>query len=161
MANHVDAGLDDLADVERGAFGSPTQVTLEQASLACVLGGWRLCTEDEWRTACMGPAETRFPYGNDFNGRACNSAGFGPGEVLPAGSLDETCVSGYGASDMSGNVKEWTGTAAADDDTVHLLLGGAYDNRLENSLACDGLAIPRQDDFRFNNLGFRCCKGVL
>jgi hypothetical protein len=135
-----------------------SEITLEEAQVACAVGGWRLCEVAEWRQACSGPAETRFPYGNNYNGDSCNGADFGEGDVLPTGEVDGTCLSGFGAGDMSGNLKEWTATAAGVEEVgVHFIVGGAYDNRIPGSLACDGLAIPRQDDFRFGNLGFRCC----
>ena len=134
--------------------------TFEQASVACALGGWRVCTLAEWRLACGGVATKRFPYGNDFDPRACNGHGHGSGEPIPSGQLDGTCEErDYGASDMSGNLKEWTATAANEDEDVHLVVGGAYDNRMEESLSCQGLGVPREDVFHFANLGFRCCTG--
>ena len=136
----------------------------EDARNACAAGGgsWRLCTVEEWRLGCGGPARTRFPYGNDFDPEACNGAGHpvGQGELLPSGSGGGACENqGYLTVDMSGNLKEWTETEAVEGGGVHFILGGAYDNRLGDSLACDGMAIPRQDGFRFPNLGFRCCSG--
>jgi len=170
-----EASRPDANDVHGGNLGGGacskpgvlpwSDLNWEAASSACGAvsgggGGWRLCTVDEWRLACGGPARTRFPYGNDFDELACNSAHAAEGEALPTGTLAASCENlAYGTIDMSGNLKEWTSTAAAEGEAVHLMLGGAYDNRLEESLSCDGLAIPRQDSFQFPNLGFRCCSG--
>ena len=132
----------------------------QAADLACRTGGWRLCSLAEWELACGGPARARFPYGNDFDANACNGRAREDGDgVVAAGDLEATCSSGFDAVDMSGNVKEWTSTPAGDDDppVAHLLVGGAYDNVLRESLSCDVSAIPRGDNFRFPNLGFRCC----
>src|SRR5450432_3120232 len=35
-----------------------------QARAACERSGKRLCRADEWKSACMGPRKTTFPYGN-------------------------------------------------------------------------------------------------
>ena len=141
-----------------------SDVTWEEARSACTAvgggAGWRLCSVDEWRLACGGPARMRFPYSNDFDPDACNGAQHGERAALPSGALEATCENrSYGTVDMSGNLKEWTATEAAEGEEVHFLLGGAYDNRLEESLSCRGLAIPRQDSFHYPNLGFRCCMG--
>ncbi len=45
------------------------------ASAACKESGKRLCRPDEWRSACMGPDRTVFPYGNKRQRGACNDNG--------------------------------------------------------------------------------------
>ncbi len=142
-----------------------SRISYDEARVACSLGGWRLCTLGEWQLACGGPARTRFPYSNDFDRDACNGLGRQgpdgeiPAEVVPSGDLEATCSSGFDAVDMSGNLKEWTGTpVGALDNPAHMLVGGAFDNFLPESLSCDLSAIPRGDTFRFLNLGFRCCQ---
>lgn len=46
-----------------------------QAKAACEASGKRLCKPDEWRTACMGPEKTTFPYGNKRETGRCNDNG--------------------------------------------------------------------------------------
>jgi hypothetical protein len=46
-----------------------------QARDACAASGKRLCTHDEWRGACMGPAQSTFPYGDDRRPGVCNDTG--------------------------------------------------------------------------------------
>jgi formylglycine-generating enzyme len=42
---------------------------------ACERSGKRLCTPEEWRTACIGPEGTIFPYGNVREVGRCNDNG--------------------------------------------------------------------------------------
>lgn len=46
-----------------------------QAEDACAASGKRLCTHVEWKTACMGPAKTTFPYGNTRRPGVCHDTG--------------------------------------------------------------------------------------
>jgi len=137
-------------------------ITYEDAAQACALGGWRLCTEDEWRLACGGPGDTVFPYGNDYVPGRCNDISSSLAQVVVGGLLEE-CVSGYGVFDMSGNVKEWVAVArevsgnGSGNEIDHHVLGGAYDNDVPSSLSCRSEKIPRTEGFKFANVGFRCC----
>ncbi len=46
-----------------------------QAQDACAASSKRLCTMDEWKTACMGPSHTTFPYGDARRPGACHDTG--------------------------------------------------------------------------------------
>lgn len=46
-----------------------------QAQDACAASGKRLCKYDEWKTACMGPAHTTFPYGDARQPGTCHDTG--------------------------------------------------------------------------------------
>jgi hypothetical protein len=46
-----------------------------QAQDACAASNKRLCNMDEWKTACMGPARTAFPYGDTRRPGACHDTG--------------------------------------------------------------------------------------
>ncbi len=46
-----------------------------QADDACVASGKRLCGYGEWKTACMGPEKTTFPYGDTRQSGACHDTG--------------------------------------------------------------------------------------
>jgi hypothetical protein len=46
-----------------------------QAQDACGASNKRLCNHDEWKTACMGPAHTTFPYGDARRTGACADNG--------------------------------------------------------------------------------------
>lgn len=43
-----------------------------QAARVCEAAGKRLCSADEWVTACRGPKLTRYPYGNTRKPNVCN-----------------------------------------------------------------------------------------
>ena len=46
-----------------------------QAADACAASGKRLCAYPEWKTACMGPAKTAFPYGDSRKPGVCHDQG--------------------------------------------------------------------------------------
>jgi hypothetical protein len=46
-----------------------------QAQDACAASGKRLCSMEEWKTACMGPSRTTFPYGDARRPGACHDTG--------------------------------------------------------------------------------------
>src|ERR1700733_4237816 len=60
--------------------GAVPQAYLSQieALAACKAANKRLCSEDEWVTACRGPGRTRFPYGADRRSGYCNDDGKSP-----------------------------------------------------------------------------------
>ena len=89
---------------EAPGFGSvPTRATFEQAQSLCAAAGRRLCTEQEWETACRGPSGHLYPYGDDFDPEACVV-----GQTIPSAvGARNACRSGFGAYDMSGNAGEW------------------------------------------------------
>jgi formylglycine-generating enzyme len=153
------------------------------AATACASAGKRLCTEEEWRTACRGEDDTKFPYGQEYQGGVCNifreahpalvlygvisgplddprlnRVGF-QGRMLlqKTGDLD-ACKSRWGddaAYDMVGNLDEWV---ASSDSSDVVYRGGFYAR--DSKEGCD----YRNDHHRreggsyFNfSTGFRCC----
>jgi len=46
-----------------------------QAEDACAASHKRLCSENEWMTACTGPDKTTFPYGDARKPAACHDSG--------------------------------------------------------------------------------------
>jgi formylglycine-generating enzyme len=64
-------------DFQPKAVSAPAVVpqgymTYPMARRACENAGKRLCTEQEWITACRGSLQTRFPYGGDYRAGRCN-----------------------------------------------------------------------------------------
>jgi hypothetical protein len=125
-------------------------------------------------TAASAPTDTApngndFPYSDTYNGATCNGEDF-DGDVFPANAGDQddviatgstslpSCIAEWGAQDvfdMSGNAKEWTLERLPGSNPIR---GGASNNEAAG-LTCSNAFTLADDEFFFNNVGFRCCKG--
>lgn len=182
--------LPDLPRIERlGSFvpkavSEPRAVpqgylTYPVAKQACENAGKRLCTEDEWVTACRGAAGTQFPYGGTYQANACNvHRVLHPAFVLHGNSsvghtdprlnlIDEsgrdpllrltgstsTCASRWPGGelyDMVGNLDEWI----ADDTGV--FVGGFYSRA--TTKGCEARISSHSPSYYDYSLGARCCQ---
>ena len=151
-------------------------LTQGEADLACQAACKRLCTVAEWQTACQGPGQTIYGYGDIYEPATCNgidtrcncthptcaaqpecpyafcwSQCGGTFHVDPTGALPG-CVNGFGLYDMNGNV--WEVVEAADQ---YPFRGGAFNcaNSMSNS-RCD--FVPT---WSISARGFRCCRDPL
>ncbi|WP_437825219.1 formylglycine-generating enzyme family protein [Sorangium sp. So ce1153] len=149
----------------------------------CEEHGKRLCTEDEWDTACEGPEGFVYPYGNTHEPDRCNDGKTwrAPDEgALNTWPSDEAaaavealyqaepsgarpgCVSAFGVHDMTGNVEEWVVRTKYHVNEYPHVLKGCYWS------GCFGGAKPRcgstnpahADGFRYYETSFRCCRDV-
>jgi formylglycine-generating enzyme len=153
-----------------------------QAEAACEAAGKRLCSDEEWVTACKGKNATVYPYGDDHKDGYCNDAGvssfnhyYGGGNAEPPpkaytwnnmndprlnqleGTLAPTgqfekCKNGFGVYDMVGNLHEWT---AARGGTFR---GGYYLDTHINGDGCDYRTTAHARAYHDYSTGFRCCK---
>ena len=147
-----------------------------EAEAKCADAGKRLCTEFEWETACEGPRTLPWPYGYKRDGAACNTekryrtvseaklASADPrvreaetsrlfqGEPLGA---FPACVSAYGVMDLVGNVEEWVATSRPEWPYRSSLKGGYWSKPWAG---CRGTNESHGPQFRFYEVGFRCCK---
>jgi formylglycine-generating enzyme required for sulfatase activity len=142
-------------------------VTFSLAEDACTATGKRLCTNAEYLAACAGAAGLVYPYGNTFDGNACNaepfdgvSGGADDDVLLPTGASElAACVSAAGVADLSGNLKEWTdditGQTSAGTD-IAVLRGGAYDTPGIGA-TCSFRSARAAVDTILPTIGFRCC----
>ncbi len=168
-ANSVAAPPDECpADtVEIGAFGGAVtcierheypaaaeypriEVTLTEAKALCARRGRRLCTTAEWRRACRGPDARRYPYGDEYQQDACNTASAaGLAQNLVRAGARDLCVTSEGVHDMVGNVAEWVeeGSALGGDSTMP---SPSCSTRVRLGAETTGPA-----------LGFRCCLSLL
>jgi serine/threonine-protein kinase len=80
---------------------------------------WRLPHELEWEKAGRGVDGRLFPWGDAFDPSWCHTHASHRGHPLPA-CIGEYPVdaSVYGARDMAGNMRDWTGTAHPNDSDV-------------------------------------------
>jgi sulfatase modifying factor 1 len=144
---------------------------------ACKNAGKRLCTMDEWRTACRGEEDRDFPYGEKYEAGKCNIVGPAhPGVILwkdasinhtdPRFNLvkykgelmlrrtgaTKTCVSRWGDDgiyDMNGNVDEWV------DDAKGMFLGGFYARGKKDG--CQSRVTAHPPLYSDYSTGIRCC----
>lgn len=159
------------ARAESTRFAQPLQgVSWFQANAACLNAGKRLCTSDEWTTACRGSRDVTYPYGDEFLPYTCNGYDSGRDAPVEAGAMFRPglggdgsevalgCVSEHGAYDLSGNVWEWNSTAYFEGDRRGLAGGSFRSNEI--GMRCvveDNHAPPAEAD---ESYGFRCCKDV-
>jgi len=149
----------------------------------CSEHGKRMCTEDEWISACQGPDHRQYPYGNDHVDERCNDdkvwqkvdepllAKWPAPEAkahakdlyqgTPSGSKRK-CTSEYGARGMTGNVEEWVVRTRQHANAYPYLLIGCYWSCCYggNKPTCHSTNNAHAPDFRFYETGFRCCKDL-
>ena len=166
-----------IARVRRGVVPQ-AHFSRVQAEAACIAAGKRLCTDNEWVTACMGRHPTKYPYGEQWERRRCNDDGvsplrrfhgrddsvatFGfeamndprlnqvPGSVARTGQFSR-CRNSFGIYDMVGNLHEWT---AAPDGTFR---GGYYLDTETNGKGCEYTTKAHSPAYHDYSIGFRCC----
>jgi len=147
-------------------------ISMVEAKRACAASGKRLCRAAEWKTACKGPEQTRYPYGDKRISGACvDTNRTSPTNMLHGGertsrtmndprlnqqanTVEKTgdaasCVNGYGVHDMVGNVHEWTDDAS--------FRGGYYLDTKLNGEGCDYRTTAHAPAYYDYSTGFRCC----
>jgi sulfatase modifying factor 1 len=147
-----------------------------QAASACAAAGKRLCTDAEWLRACQGPGGTTYPYGTERQPGACNDVRAVHPAVEYFGSSDPSvftmidhpcldqlpdtvdhaganvgCVSSEGASDLMGNLQEWTA------DPAGTLRGGDFVDTALNGNGCLYTTTAHDAAHWDFSTGFRCC----
>ncbi|MFO0554549.1 MAG: SUMF1/EgtB/PvdO family nonheme iron enzyme [Polyangiaceae bacterium] len=133
----------------------------------------RMCTEQEWETACEGPELRPLAYGWAVNKKTCNSdkkwmevdwdkfkaideAAQAESDRLWQGSPSGQyggCVSSFGVYDMMGNVEEWV-TSRKTRKYAGALMGGFW---AKPWTGCRGTNDAHETSFVFYETGFRCC----
>jgi hypothetical protein len=152
------------------------------AKRACELAGKRLCTREEWVTACRGAEQTPYPYGLSYQPDKCNvyrafhpaavlhgnaSTGHrdprlnllfevGAGPLLRLTGETPACKSAWvddGAYDMVGNLDEWI------EDDNGTFVGGFYARSTRKG--CAAVVTAHGPAYYDYSLGTRCCASVL
>ena len=149
------------------------------AKQACENAGKRLCTEEEWVTACRGARDTPYPYGGNYSRFKCNVHRFlHPAFVLHGNSsaghtdprlnlIDESgrdpllrltgatpdCASRWPEGDlydMVGNLDEWIADASG------VFVGGFYSRATDKG--CEARIASHSPSYYDYSLGTRCCR---
>jgi len=129
-----------------------SNVSVSEASDSCFSKGKRLCTSNEWESACEGKHNWSYPYGSTYEQHACVTQ---ENSRKKSGEFGE-CRGWYAVHDMVGNLAEWTSTPASQDKRFNIVKGGFW----ESGKAAD----CRQERYSYypqnkhNPGGFRCCK---
>ncbi|MCC6216543.1 MAG: SUMF1/EgtB/PvdO family nonheme iron enzyme [Polyangiaceae bacterium] len=162
---------------ERGAVPNG-HVSGTLAAVACKNAGKRLCTADEWRTACRGEGGTQFPHGERWVAGRCNvfreahpaqvlhgDASRGHSDprlnrvtvrgkpLLRVTGATPECASRWGddaVHDMVGNLDEWI------DDPEGTFVGGFYSRSTREG--CEARVEAHPLDYHDYSLGVRCCR---
>lgn len=158
--------------------GTPPVVmkSFVEAETACAAAGKRLCTEFEWELACEGPETLPWPYGWRAQPDVCNSdKPYRPVSEAKLASRDvavreaearrawqgepsgarPACVSAFGVHDLTGNVEEWVQTSRPEWPYRSALKGGYWSKPWAG---CRGTNESHGPQFRFYEVGFRCCR---
>ncbi len=121
----------------------------------CAFAGKRLCTISELRFACTRGGQQGWPYGDTFDGSACNGAELGLDASWPVGS-HPSCQGAFpGLFDLVGNIDEWSASCEAAGDggpaeAICSVFGGFY-------RTAAATCAPSTTQPRTSNAGFRCC----
>lgn len=147
----------------------PANATWFEAKAACEKAGKRLCTTEEWVSACQGKAAidddndgnfandyvegNQFPYADYFEDSWCRvDEDRIEGRPGPTGSK-AWCHTPTGIFDMAGNVEEWVGLSAQEA----MLIGGDF--RASDKASCYRVHDSFGPGHRNHSIGFRCCSG--
>lgn len=155
-------------------------LSLPMATRACEQAGKRLCSLDEWQTACRGEQGRPFPYGEKYKQGVCNVFREDhPGNVLFRNMsvcmldprMNKVTVKGKpllrktGATpacksewdgdaiyDMVGNLDEWV------DDPEGTFAGGFFSRTAKNG--CDKVIRAHAPSYFDYSTGVRCCSDL-
>lgn len=138
------------------------------AADACKEAGKRMCTEEEWVSACQGlPAlddngdgafaddmveGNTYPYSDYHQRGRCWDGQDRSKRPVYTGEMPG-CVSKDGVYDLTGNVEEWVGETA----NKAVLLGGAFDTSKDHA-RCYRRNNTFGPGYANARTGFRCCR---
>lgn len=149
---------------QRGALPR-VNVSWEEAAAACAARGKRLCSEQEWRRACAGPANRLYGYGSVFESGRCNTP-YQEGDTwrrdrgLARSGAFPGCASDFGVYDLIGNVWEWTADRYAGDQDWRVVRGGSWFHNVNLATSESRYGRYLTPDYRLELIGFRCCRSA-
>jgi hypothetical protein len=134
-----------------------TMVTLDDAQACAAWRGARLPTREELERAATAGGRARYPWGNRFDPRFCNSREGGAGAAEAAGSRGVGCTT-EGVADLLGNVAEWSASSAGEGERRRFLaVGGSY---LSPAKDANFVTYRLRAEARVVDVGFRLAKSL-
>ncbi len=118
----------------------------------------RLPKEAEWEKAARGTDGRRFPWGDKFDARKCNTHESGTLDTTPVGKYSPDGDSPYEVGDMAGNVWEWVQDWYDENKRYRAMRGGSW-HFFENHSTCSARSYDKPTS-RSDNYGFRCCQNA-
>ena len=168
-----DAGMIEIGDFFIDRFEYPNtegllptvDVSWKEAQSLCQSKGKRLCSEKEWTTACLGPENLIYGYGNKYEPERCNVP-YNNGNLwirdgLAVSGEHESCSSSYGVKDLIGNAWEWTDGWYNSYRGWRIVRGGSWFNSVNMARADRGYGKFLTDDYSVDLIGFRCCRSNI
>ena len=140
-------------------------VTWSEARSLCQAKGKRLCSDREWETACRGPRNELYGYGQEFRSGRCNTAyktdhGWIRGATTATSGSFGDCTNEFGVFDMIGNVWEWTDATYDPTQDWHVVRGGSWFHSVNLARADVRYGRFLDPEYKLDLVGFRCCRSL-
>ncbi len=130
-------------------------VSFWEAQAFAAWAGGRLPAEYEWEAAARGTEGCKFPWGDEWQDRICNTREAEVGRTSPVGLFPSSRSKEYGLEDMAGNIWEWS-TDIYEGTTDRVFRGGSWN--FDGSRCRAASRHRRAPASRLTGLGFRVAR---